>query len=99
MIDFLTKILSKDAYEKAAELVQGQQPAANEEEATNNHKAVLEGLIAFVEDLDDKVELIPFAGPILKALVDSPAVDDMERKACEFVVETVYRALKYGDAL
>lgn len=99
MTEFLTKLLSKQAFEKATELVQGQSKPTSKAEADANHEAVLNGLVAFVEVLDDKVELIPFAGPILKALVDSPAVDDLERKACEFIVESVYRALKYGEAL
>lgn len=99
MMDFLTKLLSKAAFEKATDLITGQAPAATPEEGEANHKAVVDGLYAFVEDLDDKVELIPFAGPILKALVDSPAADAKEYELCEFVVEAAYRALKYADAL
>ncbi|QLG11720.1 hypothetical protein HLB42_21450 (plasmid) [Deinococcus sp. D7000] len=99
MKDFLTKLLSKAAFAKATELVQNQPAATSEAEAAKNHKAVVDGLYAFVEDLDDAVALIPYAGPVLKTVVDNPMADAKERELCEFIVETVYRALKYGQAL
>lgn len=96
MPKWLEKLLSKQAFEKATDLIQEQPTPATREEATENHTRVVEGLVAFIEDLDDRVELIPFAGPILKMLVDSPQVDAKERELAAFVVESVYRTLKYS---
>ena len=99
MNKWLEKLLSKQAFEKATVLIQSQPTASTREEASENHRRVVDGLVAFIEEADDRVELIPYAGPILKALVDSPAIDAKERELAEFIVESAYRALKYADAL
>lgn len=93
---FLEKILSKAALAKAIELIKQQPTAATPEEGESAHAAVAAGVLVFVEALDDKVELIPFAGPILKALVDSPEVDRLEKKLVDYVVEQAYQVLKLG---
>lgn len=90
---FLEKLLSKATAEQIARLIQAQPPATTEEEGDANHAAVKAGALAFVEELDDKVILIPYAGPILAALVDSPAVDQKEEEWVDFAVEMAYRAL------
>ncbi|KQR22855.1 hypothetical protein [Deinococcus sp. Leaf326] len=93
---FLSKLLSKAALAKAIELIKQQPTAATPEDGTANHATVAAGVLAFVEALDDKVELIPFAGPILKALVDSPEVDRLEKLLVDYVVEQAYQVLKLG---
>lgn len=93
---FLEKLLTKEAFAKATELILNQPPATDKAVGDDNHTAVRVGLISFIETLDDQVSLIPFAGPILKAIVDSPGVDAEEARLADFVIESVYRALKYS---
>lgn len=90
---FLEKLLSKATVAEAARLILAQPLATTQEEGAANHQKVVEGVYTFVETLDDKVALIPYAGPILAAIVDSPAVDAAERKWVEFVVELGYQSL------
>ncbi len=90
---FLEKLFSKAASEKIAELIRAQPTATTKEEGDANHAAVVEGDVAFVEHLDDKVALIPYAGPILAVIVDTPAMDQKEREWVEFAVELAYRTL------
>lgn len=90
---FLEKLLSKATAEQIGKLIQAQPPATTKEEGDANHERVVEGVVTFVESLDDKVALIPYAGPILAMIVDTPAMDQKEREWVEFAVEMAYRAL------
>lgn len=99
MNDFLKKLFSKQTLAYATGLAQGQGTASTDEEARANHKAVRDGIRAYIESLDDRVTLIPFVGPILDGLVDSPAFEKTEDEWADFLAEMVYRPLKYADAL
>lgn len=99
MSEFLKKLFSKQMSKYVTELAQGQPMATTQAEKDANHKAVRDGIRAYMEELDDRVELIPFAGPLLDALVDSPAAEKTEDEWADFLAELVYRPLKYADAL
>ncbi len=91
---FLEKLLSKELFAEATALILAQPRAITEEEKAANHQRVRAALLTFAETLDDQVVLIPFAGPILKAIVDSPSVDAEEVKLVDFIISSVYRPLK-----
>lgn len=46
------------------------------------------------EILDDSVSLIPGIGPVLAALVDSPAVDAVEAQLLDTLAEIIVQAVK-----
>lgn len=96
----LDKIFSKEAAARAVEIVKSLPRATTEQEATANHEEATRQLYAFVEAVDqDIVRPIPYAGPFLAVIVDTPPVDALELRACAMVIEQTYRALKYGGAL
>lgn len=91
----LEKIFSKETLAKALDLIaQADVSLPGEDQADARHAQALEGLVAFVERLDDKVSLIPHVGFLLKAVIDSPPVDAYERKACAAVLELAYQSLR-----
>jgi hypothetical protein len=47
-----------------------------------------------IENLDDSVELLPGWGVILKGLIDSPLVDNIERAACDALAEIIVQATR-----
>lgn len=57
-------------------------------------KALSNFLYDNAETLDDTAELIPGYGPMLKALVDNPAADGIERQLCDLIAETIVQTLK-----
>lgn len=99
MTDFLMKLFSKALFQRGAELVQSQPAATTKEEGDANRAAVKAGIRAYIEELDGKLELIPFAGPWLAAFADTPEAEAKEDEAAEFVVSLLYYPIKYADAL
>jgi hypothetical protein len=96
---FLTKLFSKQVLAYATQMIQAQSTAATPEDAAANHKKVVDGVLSYLETLDNSVVLIPFIGPFLAALIDTPMVDGLERQLVEALVELAYRPLKYSGAL
>lgn len=93
----LDKIFSKEAAEKAAQIVLSLPKATTDAQDTENHEKGTDELYQFIEAIDqDVVQPIPFAGPFLAMIVDTPPVDAAERAACAWLIEQTYRALKYG---
>lgn len=93
--DTLEKIFSKETLAKATELiVQADVVMPGEDNADARHLMVVDGLVEFVERMDDQVSRIPHIGFLLKAIIDSPPIDEYERKACAAVVELAYQTLR-----
>ncbi len=91
----LDKIFSKETLAYATDLIiRADHALPGDDKAEGRHTLVVEGLVDFVEKMDDKVSLIPNVGFILKAIIDSAPVDGYERRACAAVVELAYQTLR-----
>ena len=91
------RIASTAFIEKAKELIHkaGSQDATGAEK----HRMVVDGLVRFIDDLDEAVTLVPYVGSILDALLDTQPAQEVKRGAVQFAVELIYQTLKLeGDA-
>ena len=92
MQEFLTKIASAAFFQKAKELIVAQ--ANSTAPGTEKHKTVVDGLVQFIDDLDEVTVAIPYIGSILAELVDTQAAQDAKRQAVQVAVEFIYQTLK-----
>ena len=92
MQDVLTKIASAAFFQKAKELTQEQADMAAP--GPEKHKTVVDGLVQFIDDLDEVTVAIPYIGSILAELVDTQAAQDAKRQAVQVAVEFIYQTLK-----
>lgn len=91
--EFLKKIASKENARAAAALCLDL--FLNDGISKEEKKARLSAFLKTnAEHLDDGVSLIPGIGPVLAALVDSPAVDDAEARLIDMVAELTVQAVK-----
>lgn len=72
----LAKLYTPEGYKAAADAVQFAKTL--EIKGVEAHNSAVSKFTEWLETVDDNIKVIPYAGPLLAALIDTPAVDKLE---------------------